>query len=520
MPRSRRFWIPTLLIVALLAGGSVLLLPPLRRSWVAANERNASVALKMILSAEAEFRAQDRDGNQVQDFWTGDVSGLYAVSLIPRELAEADAEPLKPLVPSPVPYQGYLFRALDHDRTVQDSAESVYRQDSGGKPGMGKVHNTSRFGFIAYPARFGETGRFTFSVNEIGSVVRLAEDGSGVRDWPVYVKPAPTRTLEIADAQRQLPRTTVTAHLLERHVAGRNLLWCATAQVAWDDLEGVLKFPLELKGNPEMAVALQRKLVGRAALPPGKFVAAAGFFRDGIVEKIAREMKEKFPRAMVPEFAPGTDDEALSFCYLFTDLPFRAPLFRHKKGIAFAGKPVTAFGLWDAHSQKPSLDQLRQVTVRDFVSDTDFVVELDSNVAGERILVARLKPGETLHDTVTAVMRRSRKGEDALSVADDLMIPCINFDLRRTFTEVMGPERGFVRSLGWIREGRQQIKFRFDEEGATLESLAHFWTVLNGEPPKGRKMICDGPFLILLARRGSELPYFAFWVENEELLVR
>src|SRR5438045_5872144 len=92
----------------------------------AENERAASTALKSLTSAEAEFRANDRDSNQVNDFWTGDVAGLYytrpnsspvgpEIKLIERAIAEADAAPLKPLVPVPVPYHGYLFRALEVD---------------------------------------------------------------------------------------------------------------------------------------------------------------------------------------------------------------------------------------------------------------------------------------------------------------------------------------------------------------------------------------------------------------------
>ena len=32
-----------------------------------------------MASAEADFRANDRDGNRIQDFWTGDVAQLYGM---------------------------------------------------------------------------------------------------------------------------------------------------------------------------------------------------------------------------------------------------------------------------------------------------------------------------------------------------------------------------------------------------------------------------------------------------------
>ena len=182
----------------------------------ASNERNASTTLKSLTSAEAEFRANDRDNNGVNDFWTGDVSGLYEWQLIPRELAEADAAPIKPLVPMPIPFKGYLYRALDRDLEVKED----YRQDTGGKPAMGKVHNTSKFGFIAYPVKYGETGKFSFMVNENNTIFRRAEDGTLVRDMPDqadltgsrvrYDQAPPTPLRKIEDAVSELPRTTVT----------------------------------------------------------------------------------------------------------------------------------------------------------------------------------------------------------------------------------------------------------------------------------------------------------------------
>jgi hypothetical protein len=85
--------------------------------------------------------------------------------------------------------------------------------------------------------------------------------------------------------------------------------------------------------------------------------------------------------------------------------------------------------------------------------------------------------------------------------------------------EIEGPEHRFLRGDGWIKEAWQTMKFRLDEEGASLETLAHAPASMDDVSP-GRKMVCDGPFLILLARGSAELPYFALWVENDELLVR
>lgn len=45
-----------------------------------AHERCSSASLKTLSVAEADFRANDRDWCSVNDFWTGDVVGLYTLT--------------------------------------------------------------------------------------------------------------------------------------------------------------------------------------------------------------------------------------------------------------------------------------------------------------------------------------------------------------------------------------------------------------------------------------------------------
>ena len=150
------------------------------RIW--SNERNASAALKNLADAELEFRSNDFDDNRISDFWTGDVARLHRGGLIPREVAEADANPLDPLVATPRPYNGYLFVALN--TCVIDGLMEPYRQDTGGTPEMGNVHNYSYFGFCAYPAEYGVTGRLTFVINEGNTMYKLDTGGEPVLRWP------------------------------------------------------------------------------------------------------------------------------------------------------------------------------------------------------------------------------------------------------------------------------------------------------------------------------------------------
>jgi type II secretory pathway pseudopilin PulG len=174
----------------LLAVVAALLIPGLSSSMRASNDRNASASLKTLASAEADFRSNDRDGNGVRDFWTGDVAGLYCIAAatgrpgsrepikeIEVSVAGADSDPLSPpgdLYPvsirtyaEPRPKAGYWYWALREDASEMPPAR--YRQDTGGKPSAGPFYNKNRFGFLCYPDRR-DSGKYVFIINEGNTV--------------------------------------------------------------------------------------------------------------------------------------------------------------------------------------------------------------------------------------------------------------------------------------------------------------------------------------------------------------
>jgi hypothetical protein len=144
------------------------------------DELVAFSSLKALAAAEADFRENDRDQNGVKDFWTADVASLYNERLIDRATADADALPLVPLVPKPVPKGAYYFVALELD----DSANppEAYRQIT--DKSSGKVHHLKKFAFLAYPVEAGKPGRYLFIINEYNTVWRALDSGLRPKNWP------------------------------------------------------------------------------------------------------------------------------------------------------------------------------------------------------------------------------------------------------------------------------------------------------------------------------------------------
>lgn len=172
-----------LFLVLLGAGGAAIhiSLPQHRRERRWSNERSAAAALKTIAMAEADYRANDRDGNGINDFWTGDVAELGRMGLIERGVAEADTLPLGSLGSTSIPFNGYHFTALQLDNSLVPPES--YRQDT--DKTSRKVHHFSRFGFVAYPAEPGVTGNFIYIINQDNSVLRCPAAGNPPpKDWP------------------------------------------------------------------------------------------------------------------------------------------------------------------------------------------------------------------------------------------------------------------------------------------------------------------------------------------------
>ena len=186
--------ITTAVIVVVLLGLAVSLF--LETGQPVSKERTASVMLKTISSAQADFRANDRDGNGVTDYWTGDVKGLYTlkgpesplpgakeipVRLILENVAAADAD--ESMVPAggknnplssftaPASRSGYWFAAMTADHSEGADKAIAYRQNTGGKPDMGRCHHDSKYGFVAFPNSPSE-GKFVFTVNENNTIYR------------------------------------------------------------------------------------------------------------------------------------------------------------------------------------------------------------------------------------------------------------------------------------------------------------------------------------------------------------
>lgn len=329
-----------------------------------------------------------------------------------------------------------------------------------------------------------------------------------------------------------LEGTSLSAHLETPIQDGRNVLWCGTFQLAWNEVRSLVGEDLHFGGSEPAAVAsLNKKSFTGDDIDAASYVAVADFVKNDVFGQVDRQIKARFQGKFVPRYLPPKaltprGQDIVAYACLFKDLEFETPFERIGEPLSFRGTPVPCFGI-DEEYKSSQAKILPQILILDYQTEDDFVIELVTKSEGDRLILATLAPGATLAETVEAVEQRIAGREPIQAgVCDVLKVPKCDFDLTRRFTEVEGlnlvVQNSSVAKDLTILSALQNVRFEMNERGVRLrsESPISIGCGVMPEPESPHIMIFDKPFLVLLQRRDREMPYFAMWVDNAELLVK
>ncbi len=352
-----------------------------------------------------------------------------------------------------------------------------------------------------------------------------------VASWPAPEADEETAGLLTAEAA-DLQQTLVTAHLDVPLDKGKNVLWCGTFQLAWNEVCSLVGEDIHFaeREPPEVGL-LNQKSFTRRDLDEASYVAVADFVRNNVHARIRAELDKKFHGEAAPRFIPPEDltprpQDIVAYCYLFKKLSFPEPFERIDKPIVFGGSEVPCFGIGPGKKAQHA-KLYAQVAVLYYENQDDFAVELKTKAEGDRLLLAKLSPEATLRKTIERVQDRAGKSEPHASFPGDILeVPKLNFDITRRYAELQGQRLSLknpqVAKDLMILSALQNIRFLLNEKGVKLRSEAHI--AIGGcsaEAPRrpARQMIFDKPFLTLMQRAEAKTPYFALWVDNPEILV-
>jgi hypothetical protein len=148
------------------------------------SDASAAAFLKTIVSAEVDFRSNDRGEIHVHDFWVKDVAGLYGIDpgkgpikLVVLDLAQADWTAGKgtyKAVTEQKPYIGYCFATL---KRYRENGKSIAYDSGTGR-------NPERFGLGAFPVEYGAATKLTFIVNEKNTIFSKDTQGNPPEEFP------------------------------------------------------------------------------------------------------------------------------------------------------------------------------------------------------------------------------------------------------------------------------------------------------------------------------------------------
>lgn len=333
----------------------------------------------------------------------------------------------------------------------------------------------------------------------------------------------------------QLERTVVVPTLDSPSPAGKNLIWCSSFQLAWNEIrDNVIGAPLDVVGAEELAERLNKAPHRAGDLEPGSCYAAGGWIHDGIIKRIEKEMGARFPSQELPDFNDFKDDGILAYSYLTANVPFTHPFRPLDKALTFIDSQgvettVNGFGLWEAFLSRYE-DIREQVEIlyvgwedpnRPWEPMKEYALDLCRHSKPYQLVIAVVEPKSSLAETYEHIQRgmeqfKNQRGYENgrwFEESDLLRVPEMYWRIDHRFAELIGK---MVANVGMpVVEAMQTIEFRLDRSGAMLESPA--FVAIAAIP---RNFVFNRPFLIYMKKRDAERPFFVMWVDNAELLVR
>lgn len=312
--------------------------------------------------------------------------------------------------------------------------------------------------------------------------------------------------------------TTVTPVLNETIPHGKNVLWCATFQMAWDSAAAHFGRPLRLKPASKLADSLNRNPFDRRWVDEASIFTAQGRVDENLLKRIddgSKKLtgeKSKLTDRLKKDSAP---DNLVFYACLKKDLEFPqrfAKIGTWKLGM----RNVPWFGFTPEQRKTGPLRQ--QVRVHHYGTKDDFVIELLSKARGDQLILAKLPgPPKTPGEVSRNILKRLRADAPHADAADLLAAPNIVAEKSVEFSQLA--DRTVAGTDLVLRKALQTIDFRMDEKGVKLRSEAALSFGCSGpQHVFPRLMILNPPFALVMKRKNAQQPYFVAWFANTDLL--
>jgi hypothetical protein len=303
---------------------------------------------------------------------------------------------------------------------------------------------------------------------------------------------------------------------------GKSVIWCGTIQLAWNELrQNITRGDAHLQGAQEIADRLNRAQFNASDLNPNDCYAAAGWVKDGIVDRIRGEIGRRFPDALKWQL-DLEQTVFVAFGYLRANVPFTIPYDELPAGLRFTdskGKEsrVEAFGFSRLSDDVELSGQIEVL----FDSESEFALDLCRTSQPYQIVAATVPPAASLAGVLTYVTEKldaQKEDENRSHHLRALKFPVMNWQIDHRFHELEGAAKPLLNPAGtWLVMVQQITAFRLDRSGAHIESMGLDAGGNGGG--SGGEFYFRRPYLVYIKKRDALQPFFVMWVDNAELLV-
>lgn len=294
-------------------------------------------------------------------------------------------------------------------------------------------------------------------------------------------------------------------------------IYCSSLQIAWRSLQkNIFKGPILLDRKIPWVDFLNRDTSSNS-LSKEFFSVKSGFGRDSVLEEFQKDLLTRFGYEYRPEIAIS-DYGIYSFSFIRKELKFETQLLELiHENLNFNSKAeVTCFG---AYSGWPV--NTNSARIHDYLSEDDFILQLEVNGELDEIYFAKIKPQITLLETYKNVVKRvTNNNFSLLSMKDEIKIPYLNFMVKKEFYDIKNARilnEGYRKYI--FDKVIQMIDFDLNESGISVESITEIDAVFGGpEQVEPRKLIFDKSFFIIMKEKESNDPYLLLWIGNEKFM--
>ncbi|KNY28288.1 dockerin type I domain-containing protein [Pseudobacteroides cellulosolvens] len=360
----------------------------------------------------------------------------------------------------------------------------------------------------------------SYGVNE-KYIIKITKAEAATSTPTSCVSPTVTPKEPLLVNSNTLKSTLISTDSQQKIVPGKNIVFCPTLQMAWDELKKVIGEDIKLQGNPPLADRLNTGFPMVGSLSPESYVALAGYGQETI-DKINAELKSKFKDSAPQVNEKIGPSDIIAYAFLGKNLSFAKAFESMSTPISFTSGSlsgrVKAFGINSV--SKKSEDLKKQVRIYDYKSKNDFIVKLIPENDKDEIILAKVDPQESLYNTYSSIMKRINSNVSVgFDTRDTLVVPVMDFNIGHNYTELEGRSLLNSNFLGYfIQKAYQRTRFKLDENGAVLASEATIMLPSSIYEPK--QLIFDRPYMVILKEKNAANPYLMIWVDNPELLTR